>query len=172
MRFALGIFVAAMAGILPAPSAARAYVATPPPPSDTPVCGYCSGPPPPPTLVPTAAPQVVPPLTGGSSGPLPVARKAQINRATVSPDHVHRGHALKVSVFGRAGQAVVLTVGFAHHKPLVYRGKLEHSTTFVKSITVPQWAPLGRSSVKIALSGPAGSASTVSPYTMYFTVVR
>lgn len=135
---------------------ANAAVAAPPTPPTVSVCGYCSGPPPPPTPVPTAAP--VSPAARASSGTLPAARKAYVNKVTLSPEDVHRGQSFKLSIRGPAGESVLLAVKYQNRAALAYRGKVSRSSTFVKTIQVPMWALPGAATVKITFGGHVSDA--------------
>ena len=126
----------------------------PPPPPGTPVCTYCAGPPPPPTPVPTLAPTAVP-------QPVVVAVK-------LSPVHVRRGHAVKLTVTASSGDQVTALVQYGHAKPVTFHGKVDSSGAYSKTWKVPKTAPLGKATLKVSVK------NSVTPYTgtVYFVVTR
>lgn len=156
MRALLGagvVAVAMLAQVFFAP-AALAGPSQPPPPPPAPGCKYCPGPPPPPTPVPTLAPAVSPPVVGVA--------------IHLSAGHVRRGRMEKLTVTGPSGSGVSVLVQYRHGKPSTYHGKLDGAGTYVKTWKVPRSAPLGKSTVKVTVTG----SDKPQQVSVSFTVVK
>ncbi len=134
-----------------------AHAGLPPPPSTVLPCPPCSEPPPPPTPVPTAG-----------VGTLPQPTVTLTLDVKVTPQRVHRGHSLKLSVTSSPGDFVIATIHYRHEDPSSVTGTADDSGMFSKTWKVARDAPLGKGFVTVVIiQSPQPDKTTVS-----FTVIR
>lgn len=86
----------------------------------------------------------------------------------IAPTTVHRGSQAKVTITASANDKVTMVVRYYHARTVTYRAGIGQSGKLIKQWRVSRSAPLGKASVKIAISGEAHPYKGV----LKFTVVK
>jgi hypothetical protein len=86
----------------------------------------------------------------------------------LSSGKVRRGQTLKLTITGPSGEAVTVALQYWHARPLTYHAKLGSNGSYARAWKIPRNAPLGKSTVKVALK----SGDTPQSYSVSFVVTK
>jgi hypothetical protein len=86
----------------------------------------------------------------------------------IAPTKVHRGGQTRVSITASPNDKVTMVVRYFHARPVTYHAGIGPSGRLIKQWKVARSAPVGKATVRIAISGDQQPYSGV----LTFTVVK